>query len=90
MRAFIALMLMLMPAVASAQTEEDEPHRVDRQHTQDLNHNVQRAVAARQAADDAKLARYRAAEQDYERRRAEWRRRFDACQQGDTRACNPY
>jgi hypothetical protein len=89
MRLFLALML-LSPAVALAQTDEDAAHRADRAQTQDLNRNVQRSVAQRQAADAAKLDRYRQASDDYARQRAEWRRQVAACQNGDTRACNPY
>ena len=83
-------MLALVPASAFAQAEEDEAHRADRQQTQDLNRNVQRSVDQRNAADAAKLARYRDAAAAYERRRAEWRRRVAACENGDDRACNPY
>ena len=61
-----------------------------RQQTQDLNRNVQRSVDQRNAADAAKLARYREAAEAYERRRAEWRRRVAACEDGDDRACSPY
>ena len=90
MRLFLALMLALVPASACAQAEEDEPHRADRQQTQDLNRNVQRSVDQRNAADAARLARYRDAAAAYERRRAEWRRRVAACENGDDRACSPY
>jgi hypothetical protein len=90
MRSFLALMLVLMPASAFAQAEEDAAHRADRQQTQDLNRNVQRSVDQRNAADAAKVARYHEAAADYERRRAEWRRRVAACEGGDERACNPY
>jgi len=90
MRLFLALMLALVPASAFAQSEEDQAHRADRQQTQDLNRGVQRSVDQRNAADAAKLARYRDAAAAYERRRAEWRRRVAACEDGDDRACNPY
>ena len=90
MRLFLILLLALVPATAFAQADEDAAHRADRQQTQDLNRNVQRSVDQRNAADAAKLARYREAAEAYERRRAEWRRRVAACEDGDDRACNPY
>ena len=90
MRLFLVLMLALVPASAFAQAEEDDAHRTDRQQTQDLNRNVQRSVDQRNAADAAKLARYRDDAAAYERRRAEWRRRVAACEAGDDRACSPY
>jgi uncharacterized protein YlxW (UPF0749 family) len=91
MRWFLAFALMLAPAAALAQSDgEDSAHRADRAQTQDLNRSVQRSVAERQAADAAKLARYRQANDDYEKQRADWRRRVAACENGDARACNPY
>lgn len=90
MRLLLAMMLAAVPASAFAQTEEDAAHRADRQQTQDLNRGVRRSVEQRDAADAAKLARYREAAEAYERRRAEWRRRVAACENGDDRACDPY
>jgi Flp pilus assembly protein TadB len=91
MRLFLGLVLAFAPVAVSAQAQqEDEAHRVDRQQTQDLNRSVQRSVAQRQAADAAKLARYRDANAAYERQRDEWRRRVAACEGGDTSACDPY
>jgi len=90
MRFFPVLMVLLLPAATFAQATEDEAHRADRRQTEDLNRSVQRSVDRRNAADAAKLARYRDAAADYERRRAEWRRRVAACEDGDARACEPY
>lgn len=94
MRWLLGLALALAPVAVSAQEQtqpqEDEAHRVDREATQDLNRGVQRSVAQRQAADAAKLARYRNASQAYERQREEWRRRVAACEAGDSSACSPY
>ncbi len=92
MRWFLGLALACAPVAvcAQAQPQEDEAHRIDREQTQDLNRSVQRSVAQRQAADAAKLARYRDANQAYERQREDWRRRVAACQAGDNSACNPY
>ena len=88
MRLLLALMMALpLPVAAQA---EDEAHRADRRQTEDLNRSVQRSVERRNAADAAKLARYRDATADYERRRAEWRRRVAACEDGDESACSPY
>jgi len=87
MRLLLALMVAL-PLPVLAQTE-DETHRADRTQTEDLNRSVQRSVEQRNAADAAKLSRYRDATIDYERRRAEWRRRVAACEGGDDSACIP-
>jgi len=91
MRLFLGLVLAFVPVAVSAQAQqENEAHRADRRQTQDLNRSVQRSVAQRQAADAAKLARYRDANAAYERQRDEWRRRVAACERGDTSACDPY
>lgn len=90
MRPFLILMLVLAPAAALAQAEEDAAHRIDRRQTQDLNRSVRHSVEQRQAADAAKLERYRQAREAYQRQRDEWRRRVAACEDGDTRACDPY
>jgi len=90
MRLFLALTLGLLPAAAFAQTAEDDVHRADRKQTESLNRSIQRSVDRRNAADAAKFARYSEAAADYERRRAEWRRRVAACEDGDTTACDPY
>jgi hypothetical protein len=89
MRFLLVLLFAVAPVAAFAQADEDEAHRADRAQTQDLNRNVQRSVDQRNAADAAKLARYRKAQEDYQRRRDEWRRRVAACEEGDTRACAP-
>jgi len=90
MRFFPVLIVALLSTAAFAQAAEDEAHRADRRQTEALNRSVQRSVDRRNAADAAKLARYRDAETAYERQRAEWRRRVAACEDGDTRACDPY
>ena len=90
MRMFLALTLALLPAAVFAEAAEDEMHRADRKQTEDLNRSVQRSVDRRNAADAAKLARYRDATAAYERRRAEWRRRVADCEDGDTSARSPY
>lgn len=89
MRIYLSLILALVPVSARAQAVEDREHRLDREHTQDLNGEVRRAIERRDAADAAKLARYRDAEAAYQHERAEWRRRVAACEDGDRRACNP-
>ena len=89
MRILFALMLVLAPAAAFAQTDEDAAHRADRHETEDLNRSAARAVDQRNAANAATLARYQDAREAYQRQRDAWRRRFVACQAGDTRACDP-
>jgi len=90
MRPFFALTILLLPVAAQAQAVEDGAHRVDRTQTESLNRSVQRSVDQRNAAGAAKLSRYRDAAAAYERRRAEWRRRIAACEDGDASACDPY
>jgi len=90
MRLFLALTLAFLPASAFAQAAEDEAHHADRKQTESLNRSVQRSIDRRNAADAAKLARYRDAAAAYERQRAEWRRRVAACEDGDTSGCDPY
>jgi len=89
MRLLLVLTLAFLPVCALAQADEDDAHRADRQQTQDLNRDVQRSIDRRNATDAAKFARYRDAAAAYERQRAEWRRRFAACEDGDNRACEP-
>ena len=90
MRVLFALMLALTPAAVFAQSDDDSAHRSDRLQTQDLNRSVQRSVDQRNAANAARLARYRDAAAGYERRRAAWRRRVAACEDGDADACTLY
>jgi len=90
MRVLFALMLALTPAAVFAQSDDDNAHRSDRLQTQNLNRGVQRSVDQRNAANAARLARYRDAAAGYERRRAVWRRRVAACEDGDADACTLY
>jgi hypothetical protein len=90
MRILVAVLLLACPAPLLAQQQgEDEAHRTDRRQTADLNRSAAEAVQRRDARNIATLERYRAAAAVYERRREAWRRRFDACQGGDDRACDP-
>lgn len=89
MRLFLSLLLAVPPAPVLAQASEDREHRLDREHTRDLNDEVRRAIARRDVTDAAKLARYRDAEAAYQRERANWRRRVAACEDGDRGACDP-
>lgn len=88
MRLSLALALAVLPAVASAQYEDDA-RRADRTRTEDLNRSAAHAVDRRNSANAAKLARYRDAQADYQRAREAWRRRLAACEGGDERACDP-
>ena len=89
MRILFALMLVFAPVAVLAQPEEDAAHRSDRLATEDLNRSAAHAVDQRNNANAATLARYREAREAYQRQREAWRRRFAACQTGDTRACDP-
>lgn len=90
MRIFPALLLLACPAPLPAQQQpEDEAHQADRRQTADLNRNAAEAIQKRDARNMATLERYRDAAAAYERRREAWGRRFEACQDGDERACDP-
>jgi len=89
MRRLVAVLLLACPVPLLAQQGENEAHRVDRRQTADLNRNAADAVRRRDARNIATVERYRDAAAAYERRRKAWRQRFDACQAGDERACDP-
>ena len=90
MRLFAALLLLACSAPLLAQQQaKDEAHRTDRRQTADLNRSAAETIQRRDARNVATLERYRDATAAYERRREVWRRRFDACQGGDDRACDP-
>lgn len=90
MRRLVAVLLFACPVPLVAQQQaEDDAHRADRRQTADLNRNAADAVRRRDARNIVTLERYRDAAAAYERRRDAWRRRFDACQAGDERACDP-
>jgi len=90
MRWPVVLLLLVCPAPLLAQPQEsDDVHQADRQRTANLNRDAAQAVQRRDARNMATLERYREATAAYERRREAWRRRFDACQAGDDRACDP-
>jgi len=89
MRMFVALILALVPAAAFAQSREDAVHRADRERTAALNRRTQGKVDRHDAANDAAIARYNAAQAAYQREREAWRRRVAACEAGDDRACDP-
>lgn len=89
MRAFVAFLLVVLPAPLLAQQDDDVAHRADRQRTADLNRDAARTLEKRDAGNDAAVQRYRDAMAAYERRREAWRRQFEACQDGDDRACAP-
>jgi hypothetical protein len=89
MRAFVAFLLVVLPAPLLAQQDDDVAHRADRQRTADLNRDAARTLEKRDAGNDAAVQRYRDAVAAYERRREAWRRRLETCQDGDERACDP-
>ncbi|MDO6413078.1 hypothetical protein Q4F19_01660 [Sphingomonas sp. BIUV-7] len=93
MRHFLLLALFALPVAAQAQAAEDEPHRLDRLRTEQLNRNAAAVVAKR---DDAGAARdaddaqrdYVRARAAYQRRLIDWRARVDACVNGAYDACD--
>ena len=82
------MLLLMLAAAAPVPVEEDAAHRADRLRTIELNRRA-RAVIDRRDGDNAALRRAgRKAQDDYERRRAEWRARVEACLGGDHSACD--
>jgi hypothetical protein len=84
-------MLLLMIAAASAipvLAREDAAHRADRLRTIELNSRAKAVVERRDRANADIRRAGRQAQEDYERRRAEWRRRVQACRAGDYDACD--
>ncbi|TZG28702.1 hypothetical protein [Sphingomonas montanisoli] len=81
----LGLLILSQAAVARA---EDAAHRADRLRTEQLN---RRALAATERRDvgNAKVRRSNAdAMDDYQRKLAAWRKRYDACLDGDYSACD--
>ncbi|WP_420139672.1 hypothetical protein [Sphingomonas sp.] len=90
MRTLLAAALALLSTTAFAQAEdEDAEHRADRLRTEQLNRNAADRVDSRNATNAAAMDRYRDAQAAYQRARERWRRRVEACQDGDYRACDP-
>jgi hypothetical protein len=81
------LALSALAALAPAAHAEDAAHRADRLRTIALNRQAQAAVDRRDRANANVAETNRKAAERYERERAEWRKRFDACQGGDWSAC---
>lgn len=86
--ALLAAMIAI-PGAARAQPEDAE-HRADRLRTIELNRRAQAAVDRRDRSNADIRATNRRAQERYERERAEWRRRVEACRAGDDDACAPY
>jgi hypothetical protein len=90
MRTLFALALALLATPSFAQAdEEDAEHRADRLRTEQLNRSAADRVDYRNANNAVAMDRYRDAQQAYQRARERWRRRVEACQDGDYRACDP-
>ncbi|WP_016747248.1 hypothetical protein [Rhizorhabdus wittichii] len=86
--ALLAAMIAI-PGAARAQPEDAE-HRADRLRTIELNRRAQAVVDRRDRSNAGVRATNRRAQERYERERAEWRRRVEACRAGDYDACAPY
>ena len=86
LRFLIALsVLTATPVLAQP---EDAEHRADRLRTIELNKRAQSVVDRRDRGNADVRAQNRRAMERYERQRAEWRRRVEACQAGDYEACD--
>jgi hypothetical protein len=85
-RSLLALSMLAAAAPALAQAE-DAAHRADRLRTIELNRRAQGVIDRRDRSNADIRERNRRAMERYERERAEWRRRFDACRSGDWSAC---
>lgn len=88
-RQFLPLATLILSALAAplAAQEEDAEHRADRLRTIELNRGAQAKVDARDRSNARVRETNRAAQERYERQREEWRRRVEACENGDYRAC---
>jgi hypothetical protein len=84
-RRYLLLMALSLPSIVHA---EDAAHRADRLRTQALNEHAHAIVARRNDGNMRSRAEYRAELERYERQRAEWRERVDACRAGDYDACD--
>ena len=81
------LVLILAAAAATPPVQEDAAHRADRLRTIELNASAQAVVDRRDRANADVRRAGRKAQEDYERRRAEWQARVAACRAGDYSAC---
>jgi len=88
-RQLLPLATLILSALAApvAAQEEDAEHRADRLRTIELNRGAQARVDARDRSNARVRETNRAAQERYERQREEWRRRVEACENGDYRAC---
>ena len=84
-RFYFLLIALLAPSIAHA---EDAEHRADRLRTQALNRQAGAIVSRRGDGNSRQREAYRVARERYERQRAEWRDRVDACRAGEYDACD--
>lgn len=77
----------MLAAATPILAEEDPVRRADRLRTIELNSRAQATVDARDRANAGIRRAGRKAQEDYERRRAEWQARVNACRAGDYSAC---
>jgi hypothetical protein len=80
----LSALAIAIPATARA---EDAAHRADRLRTIELNRRAEAVVDRRDRGNANVAETNRKAMERYERQRAEWRRRVDACESGDWSAC---
>ena len=88
MRLLLRVACFAIPAAAFARTP-DPAHRADRTQVRELNGGAMAKVARRDAADQARFDRYRAASADYHRALDAWRRQTADCEAGDDSECAP-
>ncbi len=81
------LALSVLAATPLNAEPEDAEHRADRLRTIELNRRAEAAVDRRDRANGNVRDANRRAMEEYERKRAEWRKRVAACQSGDWSAC---
>lgn len=88
MRIAFLLLLISASALSAQELPEDAEHRADRLRTEQLNRRAQVAADKREDANRAKLDRYARDRAAYQREMAEWRRRSEACVNGDYSVCD--
>jgi hypothetical protein len=85
LRLSLSLLLLLASAAQAQDAPEDQPHRADRERTEQLNHRA--LEASRPRVSPADLRAYQAARARYQAEMRAWRERSGACEAGDRQAC---
>jgi hypothetical protein len=79
---------LLMLSISASARAEDAAHRADRLRTEQLNRAARAQIDARDDGNAHVRRRNQDAMSDYQKRLAAWRKRYDACLDGDYAACD--